>query len=1820
MRAARGFSFVVLFLLAAIGWAHAQQGRQIATTENADYFGFDLRTEQNVSLDQCKAVCLGDPACRAFTYNTRAQWCFLKSDFSSLNRFAGAVAGKVVPVTGEPDIGAPGELAFVPSYIADEVARYRSDALALASPGGAGLAALVQAAEDAMAANDPRAALLNYTNALSILPDDTALWTGLSRAASTIRPNSSESSYFFQRSATGAALIGYSLSRTASQRATALAALAEGLVSRNIQRPALSAFEASLALVPSAEVQARYAEFKGRWGFRVVGHSVDSDSATPRVCVQFSEPLAKSDVDYAQFVTVNNAPTTAIEKEERQICVEGLQHGGRYQIVVRQGLPAAIDEVIAQPVALDIYVRDRSPSLRFTGDNFVLPNSARRGIPVVTVNTEVAKVAVYRVGDRSITQLLSNARFLRQLDAYEVGNIADDIGEPVWEGLLDIRSNLNQEVVTSIPIDEAIPDRKPGLYMMTAVPDGDRRDGWESRATQWFVVSDVGITTFSGEDGLNVFARSLDRATPIGGLQLQLVARNNEILGTSTTDADGRARFDAGLIRGTGGLAPAAVMADAGGGDFVFLDMTRAGFDLSDRGVAGRPTPGALDLYAWTERGIYRAGETVHAAALVRNPASEAVDDLPMTFVFLRPDGVEDRRVVSPGAALGGHAIDLELGANAMRGMWTMRIFADPKAASLSEKTFLVEDFVPDRIEFDLTADRTEMAADETVSLTVDGRYLYGAPAAGMALEGEVAIGRTREWPRYPSYVFGLQDEEDVEDALLTLEDLPQTDDAGKATFEVSLDQTPSTTQLLKARATVRMVEAGGRAVERALDIGVRPETTMLGLRPEFEGGQVAEGALASFRVIAVDPDGARAELPGIRWSLIKINRNYQWYRNGNSWNYEPITTTSLVESGTVDASPTAEPRITVPVSWGRYRLEIETRDPAGPTTSTEFDAGWYVEARSTETPEGLEIALDKETYSVGETARLQITSRFAGEALIALGAENLLATYSATVPEGGTTIDIPVTEELGAGAYVLATLYRPGQSQESRMPMRAVGVKWLKAEPGARALSVAIEAPEKTEPRKPLVLPVSIGGLAAGEEAYVTVAAVDVGILNLTRYQAPDPVSWYFGQRTLGLEMRDLYGRLIDGSLGSAGRLRTGGDGGSMVQGSPPTEKLLAFFSGIVEVDAEGRATVTFDIPQFNGTARVMAVAWSKDGTGSASKDVIIRDPVVVTASLPRFMAPSDQARLLLEIANTDGPTGEYELSVATSGGLLAQNDTTPRKLSLGAGERTSLSIPITADRPGNGRVTLALTHASGLRLERRIDLPVRPGVMPVTTRQTVNLAGNGGSLRIDGELLAASLPESASVTVSVSRATAFDVPAMLMSLDRYPYGCAEQTTSRALPLLYVSELSKTAGMEEDPALRGRVQDAIARVLSYQSSAGSFGLWSPGSGDLWLDAYVTDFLTRAREQNYPVPEQAMSQALLNLQNSLAYDVDIASNGNEIAYALYVLSRNRKASAGDLRYYSDTQLDKFASPLARAQLAASLGLYGDAQRAEATFGSAYRLAQSAPAGYTSRSDYGSKLRDGAAMLALAAEARPEPALIPRMIQYVADARRETRYMSTQDEAWMLLAARAVQGASDDIRLEVGGTAHQGAYAKRLEGAQVAASPFTLINRGDQPVDAILTTVAAPIQPLPAGGDGFTIERTYYNMDGTEANVTDARQNERYVVVLKVNEANAWPSRVLVNDLLPAGFEIDNPRIMGSAELSNFEWLGETDAVHTEFRDDRFIAAFDREQGSSRDFTLAYVVRAVTPGVFTHPAASVEDMYRPQLSARTATGLMEVRGE
>ncbi len=1813
----------LLLTLPLVALAQTGLERRLIVTEGADYPGFDYDTLRGVERAVCEAACLADNRCRAFTYNVSARWCFLKSDFGALTLTQGAAAGRVVvgaPLTEPLERQRLAGLDFLTPDLVDGARRQAGGLDSVFSPGLRSFAELVRAGSLARGNNDPALAATLYGAALALADEDPKVWLEFGRAT-LARPGSNFSERNQVREqATSAAINAYLRSADDGNKASSLVLLGNALEQRQLWRMAIKALRASLELRPDPAVTANLETLVAEHGFRVVTHRVDADSDAPRICVVFSDPLPVTRPGLTDFVTVTGGIGLAIEPESSQICVDGVRHGDRYRIQIRAGLPAADGEVLATTVVLDVYVPDRGAWLGFAGTAYVLPAGPRPTIPIQSINAGLAEAQIYRIGDRGLVFAIRQGIFMSQLEPYRAAEIAQTDGELIWTGQIELERALNQMVTTGIPVAEALGDQRPGVYVITARIPGQSREYWEPDATQWFVISDLGLTTLSANDGLHVIVRSLGTALPIADTQMRLVARNNEILGTATTDAAGYAKFDAGLTRGTGGMAPHLIVADTAEGDYAFLDLTRTAFDLTDRGVEGRPSPGALDAYLTTERGVYRPGETVYATALIRDSRVRAVEGLPLTMIVERPDGVEHGRALLSDRGLGGYLYELALRPDAMRGSWRLRLHADPAGPPLAEETFLVEDFEPERLAFELatTAPALDPAAPTYVDVTA--RYLYGATAPGLEVEGEIALRPIDTLAAYPGYRFGRTDDQ-VERIVEPIAGTLPTDDTGRTTVTVFVPELPQTTRLFEGEVLLRLIDTSGRAVGRRLVLPVTPDGVRIGLRPRFDDDAVPEGGIAEFDAIAVAPDMATVALANVEWSVLRIRTNYQWYVTNGVWRWESTTTTERVAGGTIDFAAGSPARISAPVEWGRYRLELTSTGPDATSTSLDFYAGWYMANAGTDTPDVLQVALDKPGYRIGDTAVLRLDPAFAGIALVTVLDDRLISMMMVDVPAGGTAVELPVTEEWGPGAYVTATLYRPMDLEAGRMPARALGLAFAKVEAGDRDLDVRVDLPVEIRPRGPLTIPVEIANLPPGTEAYVTVAAVDLGILNLTGYQPPAPDLWYFGQRRLGVEIRDLYGQLIDTTQGGLGRLRSGGDEGAARFGAPPpTEKLIAFHSRIVRVDADGRATVSFDMPDFNGTVRVMVEAWSATGVGHAVKDVFVHDPVVVATSVPRFLNTGDTSRLLVEINNVSGPAGAYRLIVDADPGVGIAAAT--RELTLGVAERTTLAIPIAGEAIGDHQIRVTLVMPDGERLPKDFLLGVRAPGLPVTQRNFVSIPARGGTLTLDAQAFGRFVPGTASLSVSAGAAARLDVAGVLASLDRYPYGCVEQTTSRALPLLYLNAVAASIGIAADTGIDERIRDAVSSVLAKQASSGAFGLWGPyDGGDLWLDSYVTDFLTRSAAEGFDVPERAVEIALDNLANRLAYAPDFSNGGQEIAYALYVLARNGRASIGDLRYYADTKAGNFASALALAQIGAALALYGDQARAERMFAAALAKLDATPDlrnGW--RTDYGTNIRDMAAILALAAESRVTSVDRTALARRLSGARDARRYTSTQEDAWTLMAAAALIEAAGNSGLTVNGAAIPGPLFGNYTDATLAAGPVRIVNTGAVPVDAAVTVTGVPIEPLPAGGDGFTIERAYYLPDGTLVDIATVAQNERFVVALTVTATEGRTGRLLLVDPLPAGFEIENPNLEIGADLSRYAWLEiETGLDHTEARTDRFVAALYRYSTARLQFTIAYTVRAVSPGVFVHPAATIEDMYRPDRRANTDTGRVEVVG-
>lgn len=1663
-------------------------------------------------------------------------------------------------------------------------------------------------AAQAFQRNDARAAAELYAGLALVQAQDPGIWMRLARSLAAIKPNDDEDSSTFVDNALAAAFIAYRRATTRAEEGEALAFIGRMYADRSLWRAAIDTTKVALDLRDNPADRAFYEKLKEEHGFRLIDYSVESDAVAPRACVQFSEDLAPG-TDFAAFVQMGGIDKPAITGEGRQICVEGLKHGGRYSLSVRPGIPSVSGEKLRKVTELSLYVRDRQPSAHFSGRAYVLPRTGQKGIPVTSVNTRTLKLKVLRIGDRGLVPTAIQGEFRQGLEGYVRERLAEGAAIEVYSGVLEVESQLNADVVTAIPVTEAVGRLEAGVYVMTAEPGEGESDEYSAAATQWFIVSDLGMTALSGPDGVHVLVRALGSADPVAGAEVRLVARSNEILGTAKTDAAGYARFDAGLSRGPAGLGPEVVTARADNGDYAFLSLKESAFDLTDRGVTGRGGPGALDAFMATERGVYRSGESVHLTVLLRDAAGNAAPGVPLTLQLVRPDGVADRRVVVQDQGAGGRTAELPLLKGAMTGTWRVKALTDPKAPAIGEATFLVEDYVPDRIEFDLTARETRLPRNRPVEVLVDGRFLFGAPASSLDVEAETELRAADARPGFAGYRFG-----DAQDEVLAerqpAADAPATDARGRATLRLAAADLPRTARPLEMEAFVRLVETGGRAVQRTIVLPVAPAGSQIGVKPLFTD-RVREGEGAAFEVVVAGVDDRLLAAPGLSWKLSRIETRYQWYRVSGSWDYEPVKTVTRVAEGRLDALADGPARLSVPTDYGRYRLDI-TGDGL-PLTSVPFEAG-FGGSGNADTPDRLELTLDRPAYGAGDTLEATLTARAAGTATVMVVNDAVREQRVIKVQPGASKVSFKVADGWGAGAYVVAFLHRPLDAAASRMPGRAIGVAWFSVDKDARTLKVELAPPAQMRPNASLNIPVRIAGLAAGEKAYVTVAAVDVGILNLTRYKPPEPDTVVFGQRLLAADIRDFYGALIDGMQGALGRLRSGGDGGEEAMlSSPPQGPPVALFSGLVEVGADGTAAVSFPVPAFDGTLRVMAMAWSAGKLGHASADVVVRDKVVLLATLPRFLAAGDRSSFNLDLTNVEGPAGEYRLDV-TATGAAAVSGGVPA-VTLAEKQRQSARFALEGKGVGPATVSARLS-GQGIDITRTFQMMVRPAYPDIERRTVRNLAP-GESISVSRELLADLVPGTGSVAVSVSPASTIDVPALLAALDRYPYGCTEQVTSRALPLLSYNELSVLVGRAADPEADQRIRDAIVRVLSRQGSDGSFGLWSAGGSDTWLDAYVVDFLSRAKEKGFAVPEPAFTLALDRLRNivSLA-GADMRSASEGLAYALYVLARNGRAPLGDLRYLADTRLKDLSTPLARAQVGAALALLGDRGRAERAFNVAMEGIPATPAApEVGRADFGSVLRDAAALNVLAREAGLDQ-LAQVALARVDAARVRTERTSTQENAWLVLAARSLVTSAANMALEVNGSAARGPFGRKLSREDLERGPLVLRNAGTEPVKVVIGVNGAPTAPEPPIAKGFTLERRYFTLDGKPADPAKAVQNQRFAVVLTFSEAQSALADVLLVDYLPAGFEIENPNLIEGGD-GGFTWLDETsEAGHVEFRDDRFVASVTRQEGDD-PFVVAYTVRAVSPGRYAHPPALVEDMYRPDRFARTAAGTVEV---
>ena len=1593
--------------------------------------------------------------------------------------------------------------------------------------------------------------------------------------------------------------------------------------------------------------------------FAVWTTRLDTAHGAPQACIRMSRPLDPRRA-YGDFVSISPdlGHPAAVSVTGDELCVAGVGYDGR-KITLLHGMPALDGETLDDDAAVEFAGEVKPAFVGFSGDGVILPREDADGVGLETVNVSRVGVEVWRVLDRNLVRksIAKTEPSPEGEDDYEgeSGPVGDD-GRKVWTGEVDVRAPVDQRATTVFPLGSVLKTLEPGAYVVrihdashpappkTTTDDASDESGGRApaHASRWILYTDMALQAYDGSDALDVTVRSLKTARAMGGVRVALVGKDGADLGAAATDGAGHVRFPRALLAGQAGATPAAVMAYGPRGDFTTLDLTRSPVDLSGQDVAGRSPPGGspktgkaasdaaslMDGFVYADRGVYRPGETVHVVALVRDRQAHAASDRAGALVVRRPSGLEYSRIRFDHAPGGAVTQDLVLPRTAPRGEWTATLQMDGSDEASGDVSFQVEDFAPQRLAVTVAADAARpLVAGETRPIRVDARFLYGAVAAGLPVQTEVRIRQDSDpFPALKDYRWG--DSQHAYDEKLVSQPDTVTDGAGHATTTLATAAAGDTTQPLSAVLSASAFEPGGRPVTETASLKLRTQPLYLGVKTTAGSG---ETPVQTFEVVAVDPAGRRVSAPAVNYLLVAETWTYDWYESGGRWSWRRTSRDKPIAKGVLAVSAGAPARISRRLPWGDYRLELQ--DPAtGARTVVRQASGWSEPADGGEAPDTARLSPVKTDYRAGDTVSVRIQAPFAGEAQVAVATDRLIALQSVSVPKGGAVVRLHADAAWGGGAYVLVSVVQPRDPVSSPKPRRALGVVYVPLKTPGRTLGVAFTAPPKVDSRQPLSIPLAVRGLGFGRHAHVTVAAVDEGILRLTHQKNPDPAAWYFGKRELGLAYRDDYGRLLDPNLGAAAAIRSGGDGGGDEGLSATPIKTVALWSGVVDTDPFGHATIHLPAsPDFNGQLRLVAVAWTDDAVGSGVSDVIVREPVVVELSPPRFLAPGDRASAALEVHDVEGRPGGFIAELFGRGGIFAPFR---QLLQLVLGQRVVLHADITApDRPGVGRVDLHVA-GPGYDTTRSYPLQTRFGWGPVT-RATVDLQRPGEAYTPSPALLAGLSPGGVTMTVSYSPFRGFDPAPIAESLSRYPYGCSEQLVSTSAPILY--------GTGADPrrtpaALAG----AVGQLMDRESLDGSFGLWTvaDGEADGWLGAYVVDFLLEARARGAPVPQDALDRALNAVRllsrpegfDSLGYRTSVSAEPDGLdaagaklataqlqsrtaAYALYDLAKARRGDLPRLRWFHDVGFKTEPSALAKAQVGAGLAAMGDRGRAHDSFLQAARSLD-----YKDFDDtYQSTLRDVAGVIALAYEAG-EPGIARSLQGRLENSVRDPDSLNTQEQAWLLRAAHAMLGASGPVRVTAAGARPMG--GARWAVGRLADARF--VNAGG-PIWRTVTVHGLPLAAPPAGGVNLDVDKRLFAIGGGALDPGALKQGERVVVRLSGRGAAARSRMTVLDDALPAGFEIESVLTPDDAKpavaakpgqeaqaAGAFAFLGPLSQTSTQDRrDDRYVAALTLTGG--KPYAVAYVARVTTPGDFFLPGAEARDMYRPQVQAHSAAG-------
>lgn len=1538
--------------------------------------------------------------------------------------------------------------------------------------------------------------------------------------------------------------------------------------------------------------------------------NAEHDGIQGRIVVKCSQPLVPA--QFSQFITLSPSVVYTTELTEDGIIISSDQFSAEssYTLSFKPGMRGVVGGVLKETYTNTVAFGQLEPSISFASNNAMyLGKQGAKNIEVRIANIPKVKVVVSKIYESNLLLAENYGYYPKETNGDEEGDYYDEgnanlvLGDVVYEKEIDTRSlpKYGSGRLFQFNIPDALASEK-GVYHIKI---RSTEDYWLSDS-RFISLSDIGLIAKVGAEKMVVFANSIQTAKPMNGVTVQVYGANNQLMGKATTNNDGMAEMP--IIRQEiSGFKPAMVVAKLAD-DFNYLPFHKTGVNVSRFEVGGkRLNNTGLDVFAYAERDIYRPGEKMNFAIVVRNNQWQSPGSMPVKMKMLLPNGKELANMLKNLDANGAAEGNLQLSESAITGTYVLEVY-NGNDVLLTSKNFKVETFMPDRIRLHATLDKTEGVPGQPLNLSIQAANYFGPPAAGRKFECEIQVKPKRFAPaKYDRFDFELGSQPIIFEKVLRQ---GVTNEAGFAAAPYEVPALYKNLGLLEANFFTTVFDETGRPVNKFSSAKIYTQPVMFGIG-NAGNNYYALNQPVRFPIIALNkleqPVTATAQV-----QVIKHEYRTVLTKSGSYFRYDSQRDTKVVASATVQVSGESAYFPFIPRTPGEYELRIA---PVGADSYVSqhfysYGAWGNAEASFEVNREGnIDIALDKTLYAKGETVKALFKTPFNGRMLVTVETDKVVHYQYVDVVNKNASIQFKVDDAWLPNAYISATLFKP--HGVSDMPLTvAHGFKNIATEDNAKRMAVSITAAKNVRSKTRQVVKVK-----AAPNAMVTLSAVDNGVLAVSNFRTPDPYQYFFSQRALGVRAFDLYPllfpelRRIISSSGGDADLEL-----SQRQNPMPDKriKFMSFWSGIQQTNGSGEVSFTVDIPQFSGEVRLMAVACKANTFGAAESTITVADPLVISSALPRFVSPSDTMLVPVTISNTTKADANVSVKLITQGGLQVVGGTTAT-LPVAAKKEGQTTFKLYAGPTiGNGTVKVEVSGL-GEKFTETTELTIRPASTLQKMSGAVVLSANTQQ-RIDIGV-SDFIPQSVQYNLTVSRSPLLQLGSQLQYLVQYPYGCTEQTISVAFPQLYFSDLSALVhngnGLQRSSV--ENVQEAIRKIKMRQLYNGAVSLWEGESQEnWWTSAYAAHFLIEAKKAGFEVDKSLLETLLgyLNVRLRNKETVIYTYNRNlqkkiapkEVAYSLYVMALAGRPNIAAMNYYKANNVELAID--SRFLLSAAFTLAGDKLKAKELLPSSFAGEESVA--QTGGSFY-SDIRDESVSLNALLDADPSNPQIAIMARHVADKLKARQWYTTQECAFSFIAMgkiarKAVQNnATATVQVNGKTVGSMNGAALKLTQAQLGGTQAVVTTKGNGPLYAWWQSQGISASGAYKEEDSYLkVRRSFYDRNGKPISGNRFKQNDLVIVKLSLEKSySGTVENVVVTDILPAGFEIENARIK---ELPGTEWIKDASQPnHMDMRDDR--VHFFTNLSSKQQFYFS--VRAVSAGTFRMGPVSADAMYNAE---------------